>query len=98
VTADPAGVLELDPVRQTVRGEHGTVPLTPTEYRVLAALIERRGVNVRRGDLVGAAWPVGAMVSDNSLDQYIARLRAKLARVTGDASIVTTRGVGYRLD
>lgn len=98
MTTDPPGNLQLDPVRLTVHGEHGTVPLTPTEYRVLAALVERRGVNVRRGDLVGAAWPAGAMVSDNSLDQYIARLRAKLARVTGEASIVTTRGVGYRLD
>jgi len=94
----PPGALQLDPVLRAVRGEHGAVTLTPTEYRVLAALVERRGVIVRRGDLVGAAWPAGAMVSDNSLDQYIARLRAKLDRVTGGASIVTTRGVGYRLD
>ena len=94
----PPGALQLDPVLRAVRGEHGAVSLTPTEYRVLAALVERRGVIVRRGDLVGAAWPADAMVSDNSLDQYIARLRAKLDRVTGGASIVTTRGVGYRLD
>jgi DNA-binding response OmpR family regulator len=37
-------------------------------------------------------------VSDNSLDQYIARVRGKLRRVTADAAIVTTRGIGYRLE
>ena len=50
------------------------------------------------GRLVGAAWPADATVSDNSLDQYIARLRAKLDQVSGGSTIVTTRGVGYRLE
>ena len=47
---------------------------------------------------MGAAWPADATVSDNSLDQYIARLRAKLDQVSGGSTIVTTRGVGYRLE
>jgi two-component system response regulator MprA len=92
------GTLQLDPVLHAVRGERGAVSLTPTEFRVLEALAERRGAMVRRRELVEAAWPPGAEVSDNSLDQYIARVRGKLRQVTGGTAIVTTRGVGYRLE
>ena len=37
------------------------------------------GDAVRRRELVRAAWPHGAIVHDNTLDVYIARLRRKLA-------------------
>ncbi len=97
-TPIPSGSLRLDPVMRAVQGERGAVALTPTEFPVLAALLERRGAIIRRADLVGAAWPADATVSDNSLDQYIARLRAKLDQVSGGSTIVTTRGVGYRLE
>jgi DNA-binding response OmpR family regulator len=92
------GAIRLDPVRLAIRGEGGAVALTPTEFRVLAALAERGGVVIRRTELVQAAWPEGAVVAENSLDQYIARLRVKLRKVTGATTIVTSRRVGYRLE
>jgi DNA-binding response OmpR family regulator len=99
-TAAPltCGAFSLDPAAHAIRGEIGAASLTPTEYRVLAALAEHRGVIVRRKDLVRAAWPPDVIVSDNSLDQYITRLRGKLRTVTTGAAIVTTRGIGYRLE
>ncbi len=52
---------------------------------------------VRRRDLVRAGWPDGARVADNTLDQYLARLRRKLAAAGGaDHAITTVVGVGYR--
>jgi two-component system response regulator MprA len=72
------------------------VELTPTEFRILAALAGRSGEVVRRPDLKLAAWPTGAIVHDNTLDSYIARLRRKLATLEG-STIVTVHGVGYRL-
>jgi DNA-binding response OmpR family regulator len=92
------GGIRLDPVTHAIRGESGAVALTPTEFRVLAALAERGGVVIRRSELVRAAWPEGAVVADNSLDQYIARVRDKLRKVTGETAIVTSRRVGYRLE
>jgi two-component system OmpR family response regulator len=79
--------------------DHGdrSEPLTPTEFRLLAALAARQGEVVRRRDLVAAAWPDGAIVHDNSLDSYVARLRRKLRTLGADATIATARGVGYRL-
>ena len=52
---------------------------------------------LRRRELVSAAWPVGAIVHDNTLDAYIGRLRKKLTALGADAEIATLRGVGYTL-
>ncbi|HEY4095091.1 MAG TPA: winged helix-turn-helix domain-containing protein, partial [Baekduia sp.] len=92
------GPLRLDPT--THAAGHGTreVSLTPTEFRVLAAMAARPGVVLRRRDLVRAAWPEGAIVHDNTLDQYVARLRRKLRELElVELQISTTHGVGYRL-
>ena len=91
-----AGV-SLDPVAHELRGPLGAAALTPTEFRLLAALAARRGDVVRRRELLAAGWPDGAVVHDNTLDQYLARLRRKLAEVSDETTITTMRGVGYRL-
>jgi two-component system response regulator MprA len=91
------GTLRLDPVAHAIRTDDVEVALTPTEFRLLAALAAQPGAVVRRRELVRAAWPEGAIVYDNTLDQYVARLRRKLREVSSDAAIATVRGVGYRL-
>ena len=53
---------------------------------------------VRRRELTASAWPDGAIVHDNTLDAYVARLRRKLRELGTDAAIATVHGVGYRLD
>src|SRR3954462_8026098 len=89
--------LRLDPVEYAVSLTDERVALTPTEFRLLAALAARPGDAVRRATLIGAAWPEGAIVHDNTLDVYIARLRRKLGRLEGAPRIVTVHGVGYAL-
>jgi len=46
---------------------------------------------------VRAGWPHGAIVRDNTLDAYVARLRKKLRAFDGAPTIGTIHGVGYRL-
>ena len=89
--------LRLDPVEYAVAVEDDRVPLTPTEFRLLAALAAQPGDAVRRSTLVSAAWPDGAIVHDNTLDAYVARIRRKLRQVESSAVIETSRGVGYSL-
>ena len=89
--------LRLDPLRHTIATAVAEVSLTPTEFRVLATLAARPEAIVRRRELVRAAWPEGAIVHDNTLDQYIARLRRKLRQASSEREIVTAHGVGYRL-
>jgi DNA-binding response OmpR family regulator len=98
--ADPAtvvGSLRLDPVAHAVAHGDAQVLLTPTEFRLLAALVSRPRAVVRRLELTRAGWPDGAIVHDNTLDQYIARLRRKLREVAADVEIATVHGVGYRV-
>lgn len=89
--------LLLDPVRHAVRFRGSEEALTPTEYRMLAALFGRSGEVVRRAAVVAAAWPDGAIVSDNTVDSYVRRIRVKLARVGSPVAIRTVRGVGLTL-
>jgi two-component system OmpR family response regulator len=89
--------LRLDPVSHSVGSESGSVPLTPTEFRLLARLFARPGEAVRRRDLVRAGWPHGAFVRDNTLDAYVARLRRKLRELPGAPEIGTVHGIGYRI-
>ncbi|MET7942552.1 response regulator transcription factor [Streptomyces sp. NPDC005302] len=92
-----AGDLILDAVRHEATVHGARVELTPTEFRILAALIAAAGGIVRRRELVRAAWPEGAQVHDNTLDQYLTRLRRKLRAAGSDRTIGTARGVGHHL-
>jgi two-component system OmpR family response regulator len=88
------GDIRLDPA---VSSGEKTVPLTPTEFRLLGALVGRHGETVRRRELIATGWPDGAIVHDNTLDVYLGRLRKKLAELPTDVKIDTAHGVGYRL-
>jgi two-component system response regulator MprA len=92
-----AAGLRLDPVTHAVESGTATVPLSPTEFRLLARLLARPGEAVRRKDLIRAAWPLGAIVRDNTLDAYIARLRRKLRELPTAPEIGTVHGIGYRV-
>lgn len=94
----PAPLLMLDPGTHTLVVGIRVVPLTPTEYRILGRLLASAALVLRRRELIGAAWPPGAVVSDNTLDQYIGRIRRKLAQSKAPARVATVHGVGYRLD
>jgi two-component system OmpR family response regulator len=89
--------LRLDPAAHAVLHEDARIPLTPTEFRLLAALAARPGEVVRRAALVSAGWPEGAIVHDNTLDAYLARLRRKLRDAGVEQAIHTRRGLGYEL-
>jgi two-component system response regulator MprA len=95
-TSEQAG-LRFDPAAHELSAGEQTVSLTPTEFRLIAALAARHGETLRRLELVRAAWPDGAVVHDNTLDVYVARLRKKLAELPAAPWIATVHGVGYRL-
>jgi two-component system, OmpR family, response regulator len=87
--------LRLDPMSHRVFCGSSSTSLTPTEFRLLARLLARPGETVRRRDLVRAGWPHGAIVHENTLDAYMARLRRKLRGLPAEAEIATVHGVGY---
>ena len=94
---EAAGV-RLDPVRHSASSGGRETDLTPTEFRLLARLLARPGEAVRRRDLVRSGWPHGAIVRENTLDAYVARLRRKLRALPDAPPIRTLHGVGYRIE
>lgn len=94
--AEPTELL-LDPARHAVVCGEREALLTPTEFRILAAVTSRPGEVVRRRAIVAAAWPAGAHVSDNTVDAYATRIRRKLEKVGSPLQLRSVRGVGYQL-
>jgi len=84
--------VDLNALVVRVKGEH--IDLTPTEYRLLVALLERRGRVQSRQQLLELAWDVHARIETRTVDMHVQRLRTKLGQA-GDA-IETVRGFGYR--
>lgn len=89
--------LRVDPVRHCVCWDDERVELSPTEFKMLARLLAEPGAVVRRQQLREVAWPAGAIVSDNTLDQYVSRLRRKIAEVGSPDVIRSARGIGYQV-
>lgn len=94
--ADSRGLV-LDPVTHAARTATGSAAMTPTEFRMLAAITARPGEVVRRRTVVAAGWPDGAIVSENTIDSFMRRIRVKLASIDSPVTIETVRGVGFRL-
>jgi two-component system OmpR family response regulator len=91
------GPLTIDPTTHTASDGRRNVSLTPTEFRLLGLLASRPGEAVRRRELVQVGWPHGAIVHENTLDAYIARIRRKLRELSDGPALETVHGVGYSL-
>lgn len=85
-------VVDLGAKRASVNDE--PVELTPTEYRLLVTLLERRGRVQSRDQLLESAWDISARIETRTVDMHVQRLRSKLGSA-GDR-IETVRGFGYR--
>ena len=89
------GPLRIDRAahRVTVDGEE--VELTPTEYKLLLTLAERRGRVQARALLLETVWEAAPDIQTRTVDMHVQRLRTKLGAAGG--LIETVRGFGYRL-
>ena len=89
------GRVSLDPDRRRAYADEVEVPLTTTEFDLLAFLLRRPGRVYEREQLLSEVWGYAAAAGTRTVDVHVAQLRAKL----GDASpIRTVRGVGYSAD
>ena len=89
------GPIEVDRAAHRVHVDGRPVDLTPTEYKLLLILAERRGRVQARASLLETVWEAAPDIQTRTVDMHIQRLRSKLG-VAGDL-IETVRGFGYRL-
>jgi two-component system phosphate regulon response regulator PhoB len=92
-----AGALTLDPVTHRVEADGTTVPLGPTEFRLLRFLMARPERVHSRAQLLDQVWGNDAYIEERTVDVHIRRLRQALEPVGQDGLIETVRGSGYRL-
>ena len=101
----PEGVLEVGcgwgdfakRVADETDAEVVALDLSPREYSLLFALMNRAGQVLERYDLLELAWDGEYENRSNVIDVYISYLRQKIDKPFGTDSIQTIRGVGYRL-
>ncbi|GJG85161.1 DNA-binding response regulator [Gemmatimonadetes bacterium T265] len=89
------GPIRIDRAAMTVDADGRRVDLTPTEFRLLVMLAERRGRVQARTHLLETVWEAAPDIQTRTVDMHVQRLRAKLG-AAGEL-IETVRGFGYRL-
>ncbi len=89
------GAITIDREEHRVSVGGTLVELTPTEYKLLLILAERRGRVQSRAHLLETVWEAAPDIQTRTVDMHVQRLRTKLGEA-GDL-IETVRGFGYRL-
>ncbi len=73
------------------------IPLTRTEFDLLAYLAANEGKSLSRETLLRDVWGMEYYGTQRSLDTFVAMLRSKIERNARDPRhILTVHGVGYR--
>ncbi|WP_322796429.1 response regulator transcription factor [Tepidiforma sp.] len=93
------GAIEIDPASQTVWKNGVEVPLSPTEYRLLATLAEHPGEVIPSRALIARVWGNQYTGESHYLRLYVRYLRQKLEDdPSRPAYIVNRWGSGYALE
>ena len=89
------GPIVVDRAAHRVSVDGFDVDLTPTEYRLLLTLAERRGRVQARAHLLETVWEAAPDIQTRTVDMHVQRLRTKLG--PAGELIETVRGFGSRL-
>jgi len=89
------GPLRIDSTAHRVTVDGREIDLTPTEFKLLLLLAERKGRVQARNLLLEIVWEAAPDIQTRTVDMHVQRLRVKLGPA-GDL-IETVRGFGYRI-
>ena len=94
------GEVDVSPSTRTVTRGGEEVELTPKEFDLLVALLERRGAIISRQELLKEVWGYGnADINTRTVDVHLSELRRKLEEDPAHPRyILTVRKAGYRLN
>lgn len=89
--------LRLDAEAHRVTRAGHEIELSPTEFRLLATLMEKPGQVLSRERLLDRVWGRDIHVESRTVDVHVGRLRKALCQHGGDDLLRTVRGAGYAL-
>jgi DNA-binding response OmpR family regulator len=91
------GHVQVNFLTHAVRVNGAAVELTPTEFRLLAALVRHPGQVLSPVKLLELAWSDPLGIGPDRVKYSVMRLRRKLGtQADGDSPIEAVRGFGYR--
>jgi len=92
------GNIKLDMKKYQAFVDERVVELTPTEFRLLEALVRRKGQVAGERELIQEVWGDYRQEDASMVRRYILMLRKKIERDPSNPSLlITVRGFGYRL-
>jgi two-component system response regulator RegX3 len=92
------GALELDLIRHRASVDGQALPLTPSEFRLLALLAEHPERAVSRREIMEHLWESSYIGDQRACDTHILNIRRKIEPDHRNPSrLVTVRGIGYQL-
>lgn len=89
--------ITLDPETHRAHRGGNALKLGPTEFRLLATLMEKPGRVWSREQLLDRVWGRDIYVDTRTVDVHVGRLRKALCTHGGDDPVRTVRGAGYAL-
>ncbi|MEI2685258.1 MAG: phosphate regulon transcriptional regulator PhoB [Cypionkella sp.] len=89
--------VQLDSETHRVSRSGAELKLGPTEFRLLATLMESPGRVLSREQLLDRVWGRDIYVETRTVDVHIGRLRKALCKPGGADILRTVRGAGYAL-
>jgi two-component system phosphate regulon response regulator PhoB len=90
------GGLKIDSAAHRVYAGEVTVPIGPTEYRLLHFFMTHAERVYTRSQLLDYVWGGSVYVEERTVDVHIRRLRKTLEPFHCDGLVQTVRGAGYR--
>lgn len=91
------GNTTIHPDNLTVTVNHQPLPLTGTEFNLLAYLVENNTRAISREELLSKIWGYERMVESRATDDTVKRLRRKLQQADSSINIETVWGFGFRI-
>lgn len=90
------GALTLDQISRQFSAHGQPIDLPPRERALLELLVMRAGKVVAKEAIVQSVTSLDDILSDNAIEQYVSRLRRRLAPL--GLNLRTVRGLGYLLE
>ena len=90
--------LSLNLGRKELSCNENTIPLTPKEFLLICAFLEKPNTILTREQLMQKVWETDAPIEQGNVDNYVYFLRKRLRALGSGCSITSSYGSGYLLE
>lgn len=92
------GDIKLNISTYELEGPCNSIKLSLKEFEIIKFFIQRPKIIVTKDELISKIWGYDSEAEYNNIEVYISFLRKKFSYVDSSTSIITIRGVGYKLE